>query len=793
MASPASERFLVTGAFGCIGTWVVRQLVAEGTPVTALDIGADPHRWRLVMSDSEIRQVRRVHADIADLAALERVLDEDGIDRVIHLAALQVPFCRADPPLGARVNVLGTVNVFEAAKRRAGRIDHVVYASSIAAYDALDSGGGGIEMTGLPGTLYGVYKRANEGTAHLYWMDEGVASIGLRPHTVFGPGRDQGLTSAPTVAMLAAAARMPYRVPFGGRSQLQYAPDVAGAFIAAARAHGGRRHRPQPGRKHGPHARRGQVDRRRRPRLGRPDQLRRGAAAVPRGGRRALARGADRAHRRDAVRCRGGRDGRPVPHAARRRHDRRVPPRRRRRGGGRPGRVTAVADALRAAVGPDVVVRAPTAADLSDATEARGLRGAADAVAEPRTTAQVAAIVRFCDAHDVPIVPRGGGTGFAGGAVPTTGGVVVSLARMTSVRTFDPLQWRIHAEAGLRTADLRRIVRESGLWFPPDPGAAESSQIGGNIATNAGGPHAFKYGVTGAWVTGLEAVVPPGDVIRLGGPARKDVAGYDLMRLLIGSEGTLGIVTAAWLRLIPAVESSLPVIGLYPTVAAGCAAIEAAMASGIVPAAIEYLDAATMGYAAAGFPVPLAEAAFAVVAEADGSRPEALAGREALCEALADGATAVHSPEAPAEVAALWRWRDGVSLAVTAVRGGKVSEDVVVPVDRLAEAIAETVAIGARHGLEALSWGHAGDGNMHSSFLLDRADRGAVERAEEAAQELFAMAVALGGSVSGEHGIGVVKGGQLRRQWDARAVELHRATKRMFDPKGLLNPGKKLA
>jgi UDP-glucuronate 4-epimerase len=236
MVSPASERFLVTGGFGCIGTWVVRQLVAEGTAVTALDIGSDHHRWRLVMSDSEIGQVRRVHADIADLPALERVLDEDGIDRVIHLAALQVPFCRADPPLGARVNVLGTVNVFEAAKRRAGRIDHIVYASSIAAYDALDSGGGGVEMTGLPGTLYGVYKRANEGTAHLYWMDEGVASIGLRPHTVFGPGRDQGLTSAPTSAMLAAAAGMPYRVPFGGRSQLQYAPDVARAFIAAARA-----------------------------------------------------------------------------------------------------------------------------------------------------------------------------------------------------------------------------------------------------------------------------------------------------------------------------------------------------------------------------------------------------------------------------------------------------------------------------------------------------------------------------------------------------------------------------
>jgi UDP-glucuronate 4-epimerase len=229
------ERFLVTGAFGCIGTWVIRQLVQEGAAVTALDIGDDPHRWRLVMSPKEIASVRQAQVDITDLRELERVLDAGGVTRVVHLAALQVPFCRADPPLGARVNVLGTVNVFEAVKRRTDRINHVVYASSIAAYDALETGGA-VTMTGLPGTLYGVFKRANEGTAHIYWADDSVASIGLRPHTVFGPGRDQGLTSAPTVAMLAAAARQPYRIPFGGRSQLQYAPDVAGAFIAAARS-----------------------------------------------------------------------------------------------------------------------------------------------------------------------------------------------------------------------------------------------------------------------------------------------------------------------------------------------------------------------------------------------------------------------------------------------------------------------------------------------------------------------------------------------------------------------------
>jgi nucleoside-diphosphate-sugar epimerase len=230
------ERFLVTGAAGCIGTWVVRQLVGEGCPVVSLDIAEDPKRWRLVMSDAEIAGVTQVRANITDLTQVEQALDDHHTTHVIHLAALQVPFCRADPPLGARVNVLGTVNMFEAVKRRSDRIGAIVYASSIAAYDALEEGGGAVEMSGHPGTLYGVYKRANEGTAHIYWADHEVASVGLRPHTVFGPGRDQGLTSAPTTAMLAAAAGTSYTIPFGGVSQFQYAPDVARAFIAAARA-----------------------------------------------------------------------------------------------------------------------------------------------------------------------------------------------------------------------------------------------------------------------------------------------------------------------------------------------------------------------------------------------------------------------------------------------------------------------------------------------------------------------------------------------------------------------------
>ncbi|HSL63061.1 MAG TPA: FAD-linked oxidase C-terminal domain-containing protein [Gaiellaceae bacterium] len=443
-------------------------------------------------------------------------------------------------------------------------------------------------------------------------------------------------------------------------------------------------------------------------------------------------------------------------------------------------------------VGEDGVRDGGDRAYLTDATEAQGLVGRADAVCLPRTADEVARVVAWCYRHDVAIVPRGGGTGFAGGAVPVDGGVVVALERLDRVRAFDPLLWRACVEAGVTTARLRRLAREHGLLFPPDPGAAESSQIGGNIATNAGGPHAFKYGVTGAWVTGLEAVVAPGELVTIGGAVRKDVAGYDLKSLLVGTEGTLGIVTAAWLRLVPAPEAALPVVAFHADAAAGCAAIERVLGNGLPVAALEYLDEGTLEAAGRTFPggVP-AGARFLVLAEADGSATEAARLRDEVVAALSEDAVGIRTPGTAAEVEQLWRWRDGVSIAVTSRRGWKVSEDVVVPVDRLAEAIEGTVELGRRHGLPACSWGHAGDGNLHSTFLLAPGDRDELARANEAAAELFALAVALGGCVSGEHGLGWVKRGELARQWDARALALHAAVKRAFDPKGLLNPGKK--
>ncbi|HEY5316532.1 MAG TPA: FAD-linked oxidase C-terminal domain-containing protein, partial [Solirubrobacteraceae bacterium] len=395
---------------------------------------------------------------------------------------------------------------------------------------------------------------------------------------------------------------------------------------------------------------------------------------------------------------------------------------------------------------------------------------------------------------DVAIVPRGGGTGFAGGAVPLDGGVVIGLERLRSLRRFDPELWRIELDAGVRTAELRRRARENGLYFPPDPGASEQSQLGGNVATNAGGPHAFKYGVTGAWVTGLEAVVAPGELIEIGGPVRKDVAGYDLKSLLIGSEGTLGIVTAAWLRLIPAPEAALPVAACYASAAQGCAAILGVLANGLGAAALEYLDAGALAATRDAFPATLpGDAAFMVIAEADGSEQEAARLHAELVEVLGQGSVSIHAPREARGVTELWRWREGTSPGVTAQRGGKVSEDIVVPLDRLLEAIEATVEIGRRHDLAACSWGHAGEGNLHSTFLISPEDPEELERAERAAEELFALAIELGGAVSGEHGLGWVKRGALERQWAPAALALHGAIKDVFDPKGLLNPGKKQA
>ena len=423
----------------------------------------------------------------------------------------------------------------------------------------------------------------------------------------------------------------------------------------------------------------------------------------------------------------------------------------------------------------------------------RGVHGTADAVVLPSSVEEVAAVMRWCYENDVPLTARGGGTGLAGGAIPVEGGVVVGFERLNRIRQFDPLLWRIHVEAGVTTGDIQRLARESGLRFPPDPGAAEISQIGGNIACNAGGPHAFKYGVTGHWVMGLEAVIPPGEIVRFGGPIRKDVAGYDMKSLLVGSEGTLGLVTAAWLRLVPAPELELPVIGLYRDAEAGISAIERVFGSGVVPAAIEYLDAVTLSYSGDTYPFGIpADAAFMVITEADGAVPEARRVAAELREALrrtrsssTPRRTPPRSPTsgagAPAPPSRSSRSAEAPSARTSPFR----STGCATSRARRSRSASATTFRRSRSGTPATA-----TSTRRSSSPPTSADE--ERRADAACHELFELALRLGGTVSGEHGIGWLKRGQLEHQLGPDGYDLHLRLKQAFDPKNLLNPGKKI-
>ncbi len=462
----------------------------------------------------------------------------------------------------------------------------------------------------------------------------------------------------------------------------------------------------------------------------------------------------------------------------------------------------ALARELARLIGPEHVLAAGAAAGPyeRDASGRPELKGHADAVVLPKSAEETATVVSWCYENDVPLVPRGGGTGLTGGAVPTEGGVVCSLERLRQVRVLEPELWRLEAETGVTTAQIHRLARENGLMFGPDPGASEQSQIGGNVATNAGGPHALKYGVTGAWVAGLEAVLAPGEVVRLGGWPRKDVAGYDLLSLLIGSEGTLGVITSVLLRLLPAPETTLALIAFAPTRARACAFLLEIPAAGIQASALDFADANTLQIVGASYTGQIPSGAgCALLIELDGAYPQVQSDLKTLRDLLDDRQGTILDDgraitlQEPADARALWRWRDGFNGVVTMARGAKVSEDVSFPVERLSEGLDRFDEIAAKHGLRSCAWGHGGEGNVHATVLVDPSDPTERTAAKAVGEELFALVIELGGSIAAEHGVGWLKRGRLHDQWDPRAVELHAQIKRAFDPKGLLNPNKKLA
>jgi len=407
---------------------------------------------------------------------------------------------------------------------------------------------------------------------------------------------------------------------------------------------------------------------------------------------------------------------------------------------------------------------------------------------------QVAALVRLCAESGLPLIARGRGTGTTGATVPDRGGAVLSFERMGRILRIDPGDRIAVVEPGVINEDLQRAVGEHGFFWPPDPTSASTCTLGGNLAHNSAGPRAVKYGTPRENTLGLEAVTGRGEPLRTGVLTTKGVVGYDLTRLLIGSEGTLALITRAILRLTPKPETKRTLRAAYGDIHAAATAVSAIMAQPVTPCALEFMDAAAIamvqGYA--GIEVPPGTRAILMI-EVDG--PAACIDESvAAVTAAASGAGLVElrRAEDAAEVQALWRTRQALSPALRHIAPKKINEDVVVPVSRMAEFIEGLEGLARETGIRIVNFGHAGNGNIHVNLLVNPDDADEMARATRCLEAVFALVLGLGGTLSGEHGVGLEKRDYVARELDAIALGLMVEIKRCFDPAGILNPGKTL-
>jgi glycolate oxidase len=406
----------------------------------------------------------------------------------------------------------------------------------------------------------------------------------------------------------------------------------------------------------------------------------------------------------------------------------------------------------------------------------------------------VSAIARQCHEARVPLVPRGGGTGYTGGSVPIRGGVVLSLERFTRILEIDEANLLASVEPNVVNGDLQDAVERVGLFYPPDPASLRESVIGGNVAENAGGPRAFKYGTTTRYVLGLEAVLPTGEIVRTGGKTVKNVVGYDLTRLLVGSEGTLAIITKITLRLLPLPPETLTLRATFSNIAGAVDGVVEIVRERVVPATLELVDqeslAAVARHLGTDALAPPGTGALLLI-EVDGlptSVNEEAARVEAACRR--SGALDVLRARDGAERDELWRVRRELTYALRTIAPLKLNHDVVVPKGRIPELFVLIETLRREHHLRIPCFGHAGDGNIHVNFMVDPADRGEVERAHEAERRLFEGVVALEGAISGEHGIGFTKVPYIPLELSASEIALMKRVKQAFDPHNILNPGK---
>jgi glycolate oxidase len=414
------------------------------------------------------------------------------------------------------------------------------------------------------------------------------------------------------------------------------------------------------------------------------------------------------------------------------------------------------------------------------------------AVVFRRHAQDVSAVLKVARAHRAPVVARGSGTGLSGGSVPVEGGIVLCLVKMDKILELDPRNFTLRAEAGVVTQRLYDAADAAGLFYPPDPGSMKVSTLGGNIAENAGGLRGLKYGVTRNYVMGLEVVLANGDICQLGNKCVKDVAGYNLRDLFIGSEGTLGIVTQALLKLVPKPAARQTLLATYAKMDAAAETVSAIIAAKIVPCTLEFLDRKTIrcveDYAHAGLPV---DAGALLLIETDGP-PAAVADEAAQIEKLcqAHGAASVRRAANEGEAALLAGARRSAFSALARVKPTTILEDVTVPRTELARMIRFIDQTAAKHQLNIATFGHFGDGNLHPTFLTNERDTAEMRRVEVAMKEIFDCALSLGGTLTGEHGVGLAKKAFLQQQLGDASYALLKQIKRALDPENLLNPGK---
>jgi glycolate oxidase len=456
-----------------------------------------------------------------------------------------------------------------------------------------------------------------------------------------------------------------------------------------------------------------------------------------------------------------------------------------------PQYVNAIVREIASVVGRDHITTAEEDL-LCYAYDATSRRYRPDAVVFPENTNEVSAIMRIAGSSRVPVVPRGAGTGMSGGALAVAGGLVMVMTRLNRILSIDEDNLIAVAEPGVITAHFQEAVEERGLFYPPDPSSASSSTLGGNVAECAGGPRAVKYGVTRDYVLGLEVVLPAGDVIRTGVQTAKGVVGYDTTRLIVGSEGTLGIITKIILRLLALPEAVRTVRAVFPRIHDAAKAVVALVRSGVIPRSVEYMDQSAIrcveAYVQMGLPV---DAGAMLLIEVDGSvSAVAMSVEHVVSVCRQHHASEVKAAESDHEAAGLWQARKAISPALFRLGPDKINEDIVVPRSRIPDMVEWIDGLRRKTGLQIVSFGHAGDGNIHFNIMLDRTDATTLKKAEAAVEEVFRQTLAFGGTISGEHGVGVTKAPYLSLELGTEEISLMKRIKKAFDPNGILNPGK---